>query len=773
MADQKPTTGNQETEENQKSSAPEAKYQIEPEAAVMSGFAANELGLNAKTPENLAEIEPAQPSEPDPQDLRNYVEAQDDRFTGNSKDADTFAYNIAMQGIEGLIAGKSFGSDEESSHKKEEEKNNLLRLLEETKTLQQLWQDFEELSNKVDDTIVAYEGLSQELNDSFLKIQATSHEAAERFVKETQKLQALQEQLKQAQEQNDTVRIEALQKDVERQEILVNSQRAAYEAQAKILGEVSDEGKKIRQEIQDLKDTRDELKIELDNADTEEKRAAIQEKMEAANRSLEQKNIEIQQVEDRLRAAETTSTKMIELGEDGNYSSSDISTLMATVGNNAELKSVVTTLMAATTAKGISVTTQNGNVLTGQSASDYFNAEMEVGSIDSKRYEIEKQLKLTPDDSGLTDEMASLDARRLEMENKAGMCFMDLAQDQRIADIKELSEYDTLSNAAAELKNATIDTAKIEGYLVFEENGQYTLKNATESYNVADMPVNEQADILAQIQAQLDQGKQIASPDAAAKLAAVQTASADFIAAAKEIADSNGDTASSIVSEETQKAMETQSDQTTANNFNVPNHHLDEADAARRAVLATADAAISSGQAVTQEQIEKLSQLAGMSPDKVTNLLRENNAEVEEPNLIAGTVPQVFGGTGTYQLVKAATLATIAPTLLLGAGNPVEYPSFVESEQFRATNPPDQEVAAMASYNTGIKSNIDVSGIYAAKVSPVTSQTTTLEQQQRDLEQRLMEDRLRQQQQALMASQIGIPMPPTSSGGMPGSGQVT
>lgn len=773
MADQTNTAENQDRDE-----VPEAQNQIEPEAAVMSGFGAHEIGLNAKTPEKQAEMEPPLPSAPDPQDLRNEISAQEDNFAGNSKKADTFAYNIAMQQengngpVEGPIAGKSFGSGSNDAETKREKDERLLHMLEEIKTLQQLWKDFDELSQKVDETIVVYEGLSQELNDSFLKIQNASHEAGRKFVEETQKLQSLKDQLKQAQEQNDTTRIEALRKDVERQQILVDSKRAIYETQANVLMGLDSDQKQANLDIKNLKRDRDTLKTKLESATTEEDRAAIQTDIAKLEQEIEQKNIEFQQKLEQAQKAEELSAKMNDFAKDNTLSREEISALKTIVGNDPELKPIVVSAIAATVAAGLSVTHLDGTLISGQSAASYLNAEMEVNSIDSRRYEIEKQLQESPDDLVLKNELANLATQRLEMESKAGMCFMDLAQDQRTADLKALPEYDTLHNATVELKDSTIDAIKIEGHLVFEEGGQYVLKNATQNYNVAEMLPEEQAMVLSQIQTQLDQGKQIAPPEAADKLAAVQTASADFIKAAKEIADSNGETASSIASDETEKAIGTQSDQTEAHNLNVPEHHLDEYDAAQDEVLAAAAAAVSSGQAVTQEQVEKLSKLAGMSEDKVKDLLREKNAEVEEPSLVAGTVPQVFGGAGTYQLVKAATLATIAPALLLGAGTQMEYPSFAESKQFEETNQKDPKAAAIASYNLGLKSDIDVSGIYASKMAPTApQQTTTLDQQQRDLEQRLaLEERLRQQQQAqaLMAAQLGGPTPPTSS-----SGQVT
>ncbi len=132
--------------------------------------------------------------------------------------------------------------------------------------------------------------------------------------------------------------------------------------------------------------------------------------------------------------------------------------------------------------------------------------------------------------------------------------------------------------------------------------------------------------------------------------------------------------------------------------LNTPDVNLDEAEASRNKALGAVEAAALSGGALTQQQYEELSQLPGMSPKKLDDMMAPHKLEVNDfasnvklesdsPALApAANDPiyvQHFGQTVEHTAIAAPTVTPDANGV-----EPGIYPgSFADSDDFAKTNP--------------------------------------------------------------------------------------
>ncbi|MGH1457052.1 MAG: hypothetical protein ACRBDI_09745 [Alphaproteobacteria bacterium] len=377
---------NEITLETKDQQQPEQVNNLEPaKPAETAGLSADQLGMGAKQTSRLQD--PTNPENsrqgPDAQTLNNQIQSEETVFTASphSNEVAFDQINKGLQGAaEGHVAGVMGSEIETFALKEEKRRKDARAALAYANIMSQedLFKAFDELDDKVDETINRAQEIIDRLNASYIEVRDYTWAAAAEHVEELTKLQEMQRELKSAQDELAAMKasgnaspeeiaarqaeIDAQQEAVDRQQIISNGASATYEALATQLTKIEAERTALAQSITNIIEERSDLKRKLNSGElSEEECAQAQARLEAIE--IERQELDRQSVEAEIRAkeqmkiAETIKDRM----KDGNINISDIKELQNMAKDDPKLMGFIADIGEASLAKGITVTDADGN----------------------------------------------------------------------------------------------------------------------------------------------------------------------------------------------------------------------------------------------------------------------------------------------------------------------------------------------------------------------------------------------------------------------------
>lgn len=709
--------------------------------AMMAGLSSENIGVMAGK-QNIGD--PTAPINnpnlregPDAQTLADNEAGATNSFSGTSMAEQLAQYNLATSAGEaalGTYAGTAAGAQAErmTLAQSEEQRRKDAALLDSLdNSLRDLGKLFADYSQEADKFVNETQDICYQMTNIQEDLFKELSDLEDQNREEQQKLEDLQKELDQARLEGDQAKIDSLSNQIEAQKTKADFSEQNWKTHKALYEEVGNKINQNNEAIAGIRRQQEELKAQMEKgeitpeeykAKIEEGKKRIQEKMQnsldslkeakqAANVSQNLQETAVQVETGNISTSELAAIteRMKKITSDGKITAEELKELNEATEKSPELRKAAYEI-AAQSGASVSV---GDNTLSGESASNYFTDISKLTDIDNEAIRIKQQLLSETDPEKIAQLEQKLEesyAQRFEIEDRYQQSIMPQGTLEIVTD-----ESRALDAAQSALSGATTDSIKIQGdaLITKNENGEYVINYVVSGEVQTTLVKDEEnaAELLSQIDAQIAEGKELASPEAIQMQK--EYAAADKANYAKNLEIDSKYSYSNyqlarLQSDKTNKDQDNNAAKALA--LDTPDYNLDTAEEKLREAEAAVAEAAQNGGVMSYDQYMELKQQLGNTGTSVTRLdeMMEQNGvtRADEPlvpdsgNLAHNTASLA---ANTYVMTAFPVLGIMSfqvpaisnPKVEPINGPAASYGSFADSPEFAATNDPGIE----ASYN--------------------------------------------------------------------------